>query len=750
MLYKILILLDNKLFLNKFYIHKKNNMIVVESIDNKNSIIKIPVFNKNNGLDYIPICFPLELIIINNNVFNPYIILSTYNLDIDNEIDFFFQIKKILYNDFNLKLFDFNYFLEDKTNSFIKIINENYSEYFSINTTDNADNFIKYFLFSINIIKIYIIFILIKFSNINNGVLRISKNINKETDILIANIPKKILSLVNSLILFKYHLSYNIDEYMMTLCEYNIYNVTRTLLVQDIVPNIAYYISIKKSNEITEITEDKEIFNKVIKINVINKNKNVILTDMSKNIIFENYLWHYYHPNIIINHEYIYYQTYINNDLTNEIIKKILLSLSLEEHHYSKINEYYNSGFKLSNLISFRNIDKLSEYFNDINILKSCSYSDDFFEYITLKYSDNISLCSDVLAVLFNNYNYPLKSNRHELDTNFDHIIYFSLYNYNKIFLNSKTNDILHPNINSIIPIKLKNLYINLLKTLNQMINDIFESITFNVKFYNDYLYKNIIKNFLTDTNKLSINLFKSLIKPVLFEKFRNIVVVNIILIDITNKISWQNLSKKLNYLNIFYKNSDIIHFMNKINKNIIPDNFDNRLKKIIESPFEMYKYLRKEKDFIRWTKFISSKIILLYLVPISLSSDDIISIGKMIYLLFNIKEQNMKEPTYIEFINFCNLNHKIILDSSRINFKIREYFSCIKANINLGFLAKQLISNNNINNDIITLDKLPEIIDLETKLKKITHKYYKYKIKYLNKNKINKTIMSDTSSFIN
>ena len=48
-------------------------------------------------------------------------------------------------------------------------------------------------------------------------------------------------------------------------------------------------------------------------------------------------------------------------------------------------------------------------------------------------------------------------------------------------------NDLLHPNVNNIIPIKFKNLYINLLRALNQMIHNVFESITYNMKFYYDY-----------------------------------------------------------------------------------------------------------------------------------------------------------------------------------------------------------------------------------------------------------------------
>ena len=84
--------MDGKLILNKFSINIHENQIIINSLDNKNGIIKIPIYNKYNGIDYFPICFPLKMIIINDIVFNPYIILSTYNFNIDNNIDFFYNI----------------------------------------------------------------------------------------------------------------------------------------------------------------------------------------------------------------------------------------------------------------------------------------------------------------------------------------------------------------------------------------------------------------------------------------------------------------------------------------------------------------------------------------------------------------------------------------------------------------------------------------------------------------------------------
>jgi len=78
MIIKLLILSDNKLIVNKFLLNRKNNIIKIETLD-KNNIIKVPIYNMINGLDYIPISFPFELIIMENNkVFNPYIILSSF------------------------------------------------------------------------------------------------------------------------------------------------------------------------------------------------------------------------------------------------------------------------------------------------------------------------------------------------------------------------------------------------------------------------------------------------------------------------------------------------------------------------------------------------------------------------------------------------------------------------------------------------------------------------------------------------
>ena len=100
---------------------------------------------------------------------------------------------------------------------------------------------------------------------------------------------------------------------------------------------------------------------------------------------------------------------------------------------------------------------------------------------------------------------------------------------------------------------------------------------------------------------------------------------------------------------------------------------------------------------------------------------------------LFN--EQNINDPTYILFINFCNMHNNLILESNRINIKIKECFPTLKTNINLGFLAKHLTWDKKsicFDKQIDNNDKTEDILELKIKLHAATNKYYKYKAKYL------------------
>jgi hypothetical protein len=787
MIIKLHIWFENKIVLNKFKLNICNNYILIDSlsskekdkitlegkqscspndsIDTKNSIIKIIVYNKYNGIDYMPLCFPLKMYIIDNLVFNPYIILSSYNLTSDNNIDFFYNIEKILNTKYNLKYIHFD---DLSGNSHDKLclfhlINNNYPDIYTLNNQNNIADislFINNLWFDINMIKLLIIFIFVKFPHITTKNI---KNMCKKY-----NISNKIGVVLNQMREFKYVLTNNKYDYFMTYLEYNNYDFSKSLELSDIKIGNYYYLVINKIDNLQQKTEHINILsndpcatlsctvlcdnvsspvsntsiimldntniihsNKVIKILVSKINENSITIYKNKKILFEDYKWYYYHPNITIDKNYIIFNTYNNNDITCEIIR---LLFQIDIQHSSKIVKYYQFDNKLNNLLILPHIfEGLKIYFDDIAILKSNSYTSEFFEYITKKYSNKHKpVIYEILSILFSQYNYPLKTNRRELDDIFDYILYFSLYNYKYIILIHDLYEIINPIINNSIPYKIKNLYINLLKTLYKIINNNFEAITYNQKFYYDYLYKHIIKIFLTDSNKLSINLFKKLVSQNNFNKFKKIITTNFLLIDISNKLSWNTLSQNLHYLNLFYKNSDIIYYQNKLNKTIIPHNFDTRIKKIIENPFEMYRYLRKKIDFEKWTIFISDKIPKIFYNPISLSTNDFTNIGTIIYLLLQIEEQNIKDSNYMNFIKFCNEHIHLIIESNRININIKDYFSYLKININLGFLAKHLIQNK----DTIYLEQpvSNDIKELELKLQTALQKYYKYKNKYKNK----------------
>lgn len=748
MIQTFFIIYDDKLINNKFSININNNYIIINPLNITDNIIKIPIYNKYNGLDYVSISFPLELPIINNYVFNPYIILSSYNfndLPFDEPFDFFSNLSKTIKTNFNYDFLSFDDILNNKID-FISFINENYSKNISIENLNNElslNEFIKLFWLNINIIKTTIIYKLI------NGKLK----------------QKKMKSITNYMQTFKYKLLPNNSNNLMTFIDY--YNFNYDSLPLDIIkPDNEYYI--------IAFDDEQKYPEKIIKIYVKSIDENIITINNDKKLLYSSYKWYYFHPLIKINKDTIIYQTYLNNVFTNEIIK---LLIKLDDTYTNKILYFFENKQSYNSLIPLSLLyNNLKQYLDDISILNLKIYSNDYFKYITKKNIVSEDKLIKILDVLFQNYKYPLKTNRHEFDTNFDQILYISicniLYGCNSIFIDTDNNHVenivsdtliseytntntnfnnynLNPNINNIIPSKLKNLYINIIRTIIKILNNNYDNIIFNQKYYTDPLHKSIIKILIYDnnTNNLTVSLFKNIVKANIIDKIKNIYYTNLLLIDITNKINWNNLSKKLYYLNYFYKNKDIIYYQNRINKNIISANIDNKILKIIENPFEMYSYLKKEKDFIRWTSFISNYLDDIYYTPITIDNTN--KLGILIYLLYNIEEQNIKNPSYIKFLDYCINNSDIILYpksdgySNRINLKIKDVFT-IKIPINLGFLAKHLsIYKNNI-----TFDTIPDDENKNSKLiNHLNKKYMKYKNKYKHV-KYNKYIdsYSDTS----
>ena len=114
--------------------------------------------------------------------------------------------------------------------------------------------------------------------------------------------------------------------------------------------------------------------------------------------------------------------------------------------------------------------------------------------------------------------------------------------------------------------------------------------------------------------------------------------------------------------------------------------------------------------------------------------------LGKLIYKLYNITNQNLKDDRYIDLINFCQKNRKLIICDNRINLMIRDKFSSINCQLNLGFFAKHL---NFTTTDKIELSNNLELEEMSIKLKQVTKKYYKYKGKYM-KTKTTTTSLSN------
>ena len=720
MIQKFYLLEEDKLTLTNLKINKIDNKIIISDVNNLEKLYKIPVYNKYKGIDYIPLQLPHELLIINSNIFSLYIILHTYNIESEDTLDFFNNLKKKIKNKYNLSFYNFNFFLEDKKNLFIKILNEHYIDNINLVSTNLWKNLL--------VNKLGIIYLLIKFPQLSNK----QKDLIKDYEI-----PKKLFILANNLKSIKYDLLETGTENNMTFHEF--YNLnTCNLKIEDIKPNLFYYISINKTdiNTTELVTSDFKNLDKIVKIYVKKVSKSNITLNDERKLVFNNYDWYYFNPNLRLNNIASIYLTYNNIIFTNEIIKKLF---NFENFQSLKLLEYYyniniiNENNKMLNVkinIEPRYLNNLIHLNkDDFEILSSNSYNKTFFISLCKKYENDSDKILDMLIILFKNYNFPLKHNRCYLDNNFDNILYLSLLHHNIIYTNNKNyNELLNSKINDNIPFKLKNLYINILKLIINLLNDDFENITYNQKFYCDYLHRNIIKIFFTNTNSIFVKIFREKVSSRIFEKFRNIVYTNMLLLDITHKLTWNNLSKKLNYLNVFYSNNDIVYYQNKINKNIIPEYLDIKIKEIIENPIEMFKYLKNEKDFIKWSKFITNKILNIYNNSFSLGTNDLVNIGIMINLLFNIKEQNLKEENYNKFISFCNQNNKLILDNNRINLKIKECFN-LKVNLNLGYLAKHLTSNEIINT--FSFEYNDNEKKLLEKIEILTQKYLKYKNKY-------------------
>ena len=132
-----------------------------------------------------------------------------------------------------------------------------------------------------------------------------------------------------------------------------------------------------------------------------------------------------------------------------------------------------------------------------------------------------------------------------------------------------------------------------------QFQNDSLDNITYNFKYYQDYIYIYVIKNIIQNNSIIT----KQFNKISMFNKLINIYKTNFILLQVIKNLNWTNLSKKLDYLDYIYKNQNLIFYQNKLNKNLFNENVDYKIKSIISKYNNFYKL----KSFSIFEKLIYS-----------------------------------------------------------------------------------------------------------------------------------------------
>jgi len=660
-----------KMVQSKFSIENfDENKIIIKCLDYEEPIIHIPVYNKYNGLSYYPVAFPMT-ITINNFIedkqsiktnMKQYILSSTYNiieyLSIDNPLDWFLGIKKTiglsdtiqyLWKNFEIGTMVETEIDENKLNDNILKIKKILIDF--SNSLNELNNFIRIFWEQFNVIKFEIIRIMIFYRNI--------KKIIKNNEIKL--LLKKILQI-------KFPLSF---EPLLELTFRELYFSKQLTKQSELLVGNTYWIQSKKN------------LSKILKIYVESLSEQTIKISNGSQITFNEWNWTIINPQINITPHIVCWEAYQSRKFNIELLSNITdLSNIVSE---KIINYYYDDTNNITNLLAI--LPKTITY---ESIIQSGFYNTEYIDWLN---NNNSELFYNICNIISNKYSYPI--NKNNFDFNFDNLIYSSLKNINKVFIDNKYTISDKLNIN----IKSRNTYINVMKILKQALENDFSYLTFGKRICSDIVMKQIIKLFIENISKSrAVIYFNSIIKPAYLAKlkqtFNNILLLNSTIF----KLNWGNISKRLNLLSIFYKNMKLIYYQDKLNTNIIPENTDTKIKSILSNPYEMYKYVRKETDFIRWTLFISDFVQEMFIVPISLSSTDTEKLGKLIYLLYNIKEQNIGEESYKNFLECARNNPKLIIHGNRINLNLKVFPNLLNQQnsvwLNLGILYKNIIDS--------------------------------------------------------
>ena len=711
MLIKLPVIKNDLIDIINFTIENFQNKFIIKPLNLcENDRYEVMISNKEFCLNKFTIQFPLEIEIIENNfLFSKFFFVIAVSNGFDCELNFFSNIlKSIRKKNEKLKYVDIN-FLKNKTNVLLKKCN------LQIMVKKKFDSFedLKLYIddqlnYSINLIYL----MLYKYHNMNNKDFK-QNEIN-------SFIPNKVINGFNLIkvhkIIFKGSEQISINNHLDNLKKKDINEIN--------LKNNSYYFF--------------KFLDKIIKMKFLKLEGDSIFLSDGKILSKKECEIFKYNPQFIshLNFDYfikelVKYDFVFKKLISSKILKKdnkdienILDFIYLDNKNFLKLSSLRNLQLTFNNL-------KLEHYNNleenlEIKIIEDGYVNNEYMLYLSNKYNNNIDKKIEILKVLFIKYTFPLSFNKKKLNENFEMIMYFSLLNYKDLILSNDSDKFALDNrVLEMIPAKLKNLFFNLLKTYNQIINNSLENITYNFKYYQDYIYIYVIKNIIQNNSILS-SLFKS---KNLYEKLITVYKKNFILTQLISEINWLNLSDKLPYLEYIYNNSDLVYYQNKLNRNLFSDNIDYKIKSIILDKLSMYKYLKKEKDFIKWTKFIKNYVSDIFEKEISISNEDLANLGILLFKLYNLDEQNLKNPKYIDLLNFSKNNKKIILINNRINLLIKDKLSGIKCQLNLGYFAKHL--NHNICEKIEIVED-SDIKEIQIELKKVTKKYYKYKGKYM------------------
>ncbi len=547
---------------------------------------------------------------------------------------------------------------------------------------------------------------------------------------------------VNSLFNKKFSLYKNMNLMnLINLLKLHSNNDTRSDNNEDEIVNNVYYRVCRYLNFCLATMVDGNIANiadtsKILQI--INLIKLIKISFYGNLLSIEEHIDFINNPNMIKKKRYYFYE------LNNKIVKIYIKGDGNDNR--SNLKPYPN---KFNNLISIKNL------LNTL-IINNFSTLFDITCKVLYKKKQNLMVMSN--SYLFNNENYiefeianGNYNNLHDLsfdkfkiviDSNINNLEYqkiisqilenniypinFDRKTINESFLKLLYLIIINEDNIQFINHKYKSILLFTFKIYKSLINEDI-SIIFNYRIYNENIIYQIIKIFIfNDTHELfSCIKYLQNIK----QKFIN----NIIIIQILTNLSWKTISKQLSlfkYL-ISMKQTckDLIIIDGKINKTYT-QNMDNRLKKIIIEPLQMLNYLKKEEDFYKWIFNFKELIPKIFNNMITLEAIDYKKLAKILYNYSKIKNQNIDDDHYKKLLCILKINSKLVLFNDRINIKFKELFKNI--NINLGFLARDII-----NEEIIAVSISEDVTDNNSNfsidtIHKLKKKYYKYKGKYL------------------